>query len=226
EPPRLGRRLRRAHRERDAERRRPPQRDLDRAAQARARGEPSGDVAAVAGARRPAEARVDDELIRAGGEKRCGRHARSPSGAVADRARARAPRLYRGLTSGGARADRERVGRGRAGEAGVCCASAARHRQTRTPLPDPTVPSARLLAYGVPAVGLSYLLFLVQFYLLHFATAVLLLEAGVVGLLFAIAKRGNAVLDPIVGSWSDRTRGRFGRRRPYLLGALPLLALG
>lgn len=93
-------------------------------------------------------------------------------------------------------------------------------------MPDPTVPSARLLAYGVPAVGLSYLLFLVQFYFLNFATDVLLLEAGVVGLLFAIAKLWNAVLDPIVGSWSDRTRGRFGRRRPYLLGALPLLALG
>ena len=88
------------------------------------------------------------------------------------------------------------------------------------------VPSSRLLAYGVPAVGLSYLLFLVQFYFLNFATDVLLLEAGVVALLFAIAKLWNALLDPLVGSWSDRTRSRLGRRRPYLYGALPLLALG
>jgi Na+/melibiose symporter-like transporter len=89
-----------------------------------------------------------------------------------------------------------------------------------------TIPFSRLLAYGGPMLGLSYLLFFVQFYFLNFATDVLLLAPGVVGVLFAIAKLWNAVADPLVGSWSDRTRSRLGRRRPYLFAALPLLALG
>ncbi len=75
-------------------------------------------------------------------------------------------------------------------------------------------------------LGLSYLLFFVQFYFLNFATDVLLIAPGVVGVLFAIAKLWNAVADPLIGSWSDRTRSRLGRRRPFLLAALPLLALG
>lgn len=88
------------------------------------------------------------------------------------------------------------------------------------------VPYSRLLAYGGPMLALSYLLFFVQFYFLNFATDVLLLAPGVVGVLFAIAKLWNAVADPLIGSWSDRTRSRLGRRRPFLLAALPLLVLG
>jgi GPH family glycoside/pentoside/hexuronide:cation symporter len=83
-----------------------------------------------------------------------------------------------------------------------------------------------MLAYGGPVLGLSYLLFFVQFYFLKFATDVLLLPPAIVGLLFAVAKAWNAVSDPLVGSWSDRTRSRRGRRRPYLFAALPLLAAG
>jgi GPH family glycoside/pentoside/hexuronide:cation symporter len=43
------------------------------------------------------------------------------------------------------------------------------------------------------------------------------------GAIFLVAKLWNAIADPVVGSWSDRTRSRFGRRRAWLLGsALPL----
>ena len=65
-----------------------------------------------------------------------------------------------------------------------------------------------------------------QFYFLKFATDVLLLPPAVVGVLFALAKLWDAVSNPLVGSWSDRTRSRFGRRRPFLLGSLPLLVAG
>lgn len=88
------------------------------------------------------------------------------------------------------------------------------------------LPLARLLAYGVPILGLSYLLFFVQFYFLKFATDVLLLPPAVVGALFAVAKLWDAVSDPLVGSWSDRSRSRWGRRRPFLVAALPLLVAG
>ena len=84
--------------------------------------------------------------------------------------------------------------------------------------------SARqLLAYGGPIVGLSFLLFFVQFYFLKYATDTLLLPPAAVGALFALAKLWDAISNPIVGSWSDRTRTQLGRRRPFLFGALPLL---
>jgi GPH family glycoside/pentoside/hexuronide:cation symporter len=83
-----------------------------------------------------------------------------------------------------------------------------------------------LLAYSGPIVGLAYLFFFVQFYFLKYATDVLLLPPVAVGVLFAIAKLWDAASNPLVGSWSDRTRSRHGRRRPFLLGSLPLLVAG
>jgi GPH family glycoside/pentoside/hexuronide:cation symporter len=86
------------------------------------------------------------------------------------------------------------------------------------------LPTRRLLLYGGPIIGLAYLLFFVQFYFLKFATDVLLLSPALVGGLFALAKLWDAFSNPLIGSWSDRTRTRLGRRRPFLIGTLPLLA--
>lgn len=82
---------------------------------------------------------------------------------------------------------------------------------------------ATLLTYAVPLAGASYLLFFVQFYFLKFATDELLLAPAAVGLLFGLAKVWDAVSDPLVGHWSDRTRSRLGRRRPWMWAALPPL---
>lgn len=87
-------------------------------------------------------------------------------------------------------------------------------------------PTARLVLYGGPILGLSYLLFFVQFYFLKYATDVLLLPPALVATLFALGKLWDGVADPLFGSWSDRSRSRVGRRRPFLLGALPFLAVG
>ncbi|MBX3028197.1 MFS transporter [bacterium] len=86
------------------------------------------------------------------------------------------------------------------------------------------LPARQLLTYGGPIVGLAFLLFVVQFYFLKFATDVLLLPPALVGALFAVAKVWDAACNPLVGSWSDRTRSRHGRRRPFLFAAPPLLA--
>jgi GPH family glycoside/pentoside/hexuronide:cation symporter len=43
------------------------------------------------------------------------------------------------------------------------------------------------------------------------------------GLAMALGRIVDAITDPLVGRWSDRTRTRFGRRVPFVLaGALPL----
>ena len=87
------------------------------------------------------------------------------------------------------------------------------------------VSTAILLSYSPPVVGLSGPLFIVQFYFLNFATDVLLLAPLSVGLLFASGRVWDAISDPIVGTLSDRTRTRLGRRRPWMLAGIPLLML-
>ena len=55
-------------------------------------------------------------------------------------------------------------------------------------------------------------------YLLFYATEVLGIEPAWAGLALLVPRVWNVVADPLVGVLSDRTRTRFGRRRPYLLG--------
>ncbi len=87
------------------------------------------------------------------------------------------------------------------------------------------VPLGTVLSYGLPVIALSAPLFFVQFFFLNFATDVLLMSPLVVSVVFALGRAWDAVSDPIVGGWSDRTRTRLGRRRPWMLAAIPLLAL-
>jgi GPH family glycoside/pentoside/hexuronide:cation symporter len=86
------------------------------------------------------------------------------------------------------------------------------------------VPLATLLAYAPPTVALSAPLFFVQFFFLKFATDVLLLAPAMLGAIFAVGRLWDAALDPIIGTWSDRVRTRLGRRRPFMLAGIPLLA--
>jgi len=93
-------------------------------------------------------------------------------------------------------------------------------------LPDRRLSPAPLLAYGVPILGAAYLVFFIQFYFLKFATDVLLLSPAIVGVLFALAKLWDGVNGPLIGSLSDRSRSRFGRRRPFLFASLPFVVVG
>ncbi len=63
-------------------------------------------------------------------------------------------------------------------------------------------------------------------FLLIFYNQVRGLPAGHVGTALAAGLIVNALFDPLVGSWSDRTRSRFGRRHPFMFAAiLPCAAL-
>ena len=82
-----------------------------------------------------------------------------------------------------------------------------------------TTPRWMLLAWALPAAGQVAMLWLVIVYLLKFSTDVLGVGPAVVGGLFGLARLWDAVSDPAVGFWSDRTACRFGRRRPWMAAA-------
>lgn len=64
----------------------------------------------------------------------------------------------------------------------------------------------------------------VQFTLIYY-NQVLGLNAGAVGSVVAAGLVVNAVFEPLIGSWSDRTRSRLGRRHPFMFAAIAPLAL-
>lgn len=60
---------------------------------------------------------------------------------------------------------------------------------------------------------------------LRFMTDSLAISAGTAGLIFALVKIYDGILDPTVGAWSDRSKSRWGRRLPFLFAgglAMPL----
>ncbi len=83
--------------------------------------------------------------------------------------------------------------------------------------------TTRKLMYGAGDIGFSLTSTIMGVYFLFFMIEVVGLRPAVAALPILIGKIWDFVNDPIFGHLSDRTRTRWGRRRPYLLfGALPL----
>ncbi|MBB4633259.1 MFS transporter [Sphingosinicella soli] len=80
-----------------------------------------------------------------------------------------------------------------------------------------------ILGYAVGSLGTGVYLTVPSVLLLFFMTDTLGISAALAGVAIVAPKVLGAVLDPIVGWLSDRTRSRWGRRRPWMLvGALGL----
>lgn len=62
----------------------------------------------------------------------------------------------------------------------------------------------------------------VNAFIFFYYTAVLGLSGSMVGLAVAVSMALDAVADPLIGSWSDSVRSRFGRRLPVMLVGAPL----
>jgi GPH family glycoside/pentoside/hexuronide:cation symporter len=77
--------------------------------------------------------------------------------------------------------------------------------------------------YGVADLGISLLTAAIQFFLLFFYTDIAGIDPGLAGTALLVGKlTWDAINDPFFGFLSDRTRSRWGRRKPYmLLGAIP-----
>src|SRR5262245_13291201 len=87
------------------------------------------------------------------------------------------------------------------------------------------VPLARKLAFTASGFGNTACLAAVNVYLMYFYTDVALLGVGLAGLAKGIGRVFDAVNDPIIGYFSDKTHTRWGRRRPWMAAAALPFAL-
>ena len=62
-------------------------------------------------------------------------------------------------------------------------------------------------------------------FVFFYYSAVLGLSGALVGAALAVSLAFDAVVDPLVGSWSDNMQSRFGRRLPLMMLAAPLIAV-
>ena len=95
-----------------------------------------------------------------------------------------------------------------------------------TSSPTAPLPARILLAYGAPALPAAMLGLPMLVYLPGFWAETMGLGLATTGAMLLLARLWDGVTDPVVGHLSDRTRGRLGRRKPWLAASLPLVLAG
>lgn len=77
--------------------------------------------------------------------------------------------------------------------------------------------------FGVCDVGGNLFFTVIGFLLMNYLTDVVGIVPALAGTIVAVGRIWDAVTDPMAGYFSDRTRTRWGRRRPWILfGAFPM----
>jgi GPH family glycoside/pentoside/hexuronide:cation symporter len=87
------------------------------------------------------------------------------------------------------------------------------------------VPASKRIAYAAPAFALAVVGIPIYVYIPKFYTDVVGVNIALVGYLLLAVRVFDAVTDPLIGVLSDKTRTRFGRRRPYIAGGVVILAV-
>lgn len=85
--------------------------------------------------------------------------------------------------------------------------------------PPVALRTATKLAFAIGGVGGQIAGTIASFFLNPWLLTVVGLRPALVGAILLSGRLWDAVTDPVIGHWSDRTRSRWGRRRPWMAGA-------
>lgn len=106
------------------------------------------------------------------------------------------------------------------------CAGSAAHQQEAARQKAPSSDKLSLstkLAFGFGDVYGGGAIQIVNFFYLIFLTDYIGLRPAYAGFIYLVARGWDAIADPLMGVITDRTRTRFGRRRPYFLASTILV---
>lgn len=88
---------------------------------------------------------------------------------------------------------------------------------------DTKISVAKKLFYGVGEFADACLYTVFYVYFLFFLTDVAKIDPALAGTISTVGILWDAITDPIIGSWSDGTKFKSGRRRPFMIAfAIPL----
>jgi GPH family glycoside/pentoside/hexuronide:cation symporter len=96
--------------------------------------------------------------------------------------------------------------------------------QNESPRPERTPLSVKLW-FGAPAFGAAALSVPIAVHVAQFYSDTALIPLGYLAVAIAISRSLDALSDPFVGWLTDRTRTRWGRRKPYILMGAPLCGI-
>ena len=100
---------------------------------------------------------------------------------------------------------------------------------TKTQVNDPQRPNLSVLQrfwFAAGDLGCNCAYRMIGSYLQYFMTDVALINPTTVGTVMLFSKVWDAVIDPFIGYAADRTNTRFGRYRPWVIGAaIPMVVL-
>jgi glycoside/pentoside/hexuronide:cation symporter, GPH family len=85
-------------------------------------------------------------------------------------------------------------------------------RQSAVPISHSDV-----LTYSMGSFGTGVFSAVPSVLLLYFCTETLHIAAGIAGVIMLLPKLWSIIWDPWVGTWSDRSQHRWGRRRPFMI---------
>lgn len=91
--------------------------------------------------------------------------------------------------------------------------------------PPSALPKWREACYGSPYLLKAMLFTPVLAFLPSFYSVDHGIPLATLGTILFITRLSDVLTDPLLGIWSDRTRSRWGRRKPFILVAAPLLMI-
>jgi glycoside/pentoside/hexuronide:cation symporter, GPH family len=104
--------------------------------------------------------------------------------------------------------------------------SQPKHEPKREATADQVLPSRLIWTHGLLALPLAVIGYPLNIWIPPHYSGTLGLPLATLGLIIMIARLTDVITDPLIGELSDRTRGRFGRRKPYILLGAPLMMIG
>lgn len=81
------------------------------------------------------------------------------------------------------------------------------------------------IAYGLGQAGQNGGFDAAVAFIFFYYTAVLGLSGTLVGAALAVGLAADAAVDPVIGSWSDNLKSKYGRRLPLMALSVPLIAI-
>jgi len=87
-----------------------------------------------------------------------------------------------------------------------------------------SLPTYKAFIYAGPALALAVVGIPIYVYVPKFYSDVVGIDIVLMGYLLFSVRIFDAIIDPLIGYISDRTRSRFGRRRPYIAIGSPFVA--